>query len=157
MLFETILFATDFSETSARAMDYVRRLKDAGCREVVLLHVIDQREAHVLLAEPAGFAAAEGEYEAELLGMMRKNAEAKLDEVRRWLEDAGLSVKAHLIDGIPATEIVRVADAEHTSLIVVGSHGRSNITQFLLGSVSENVIRHANQPVLVVRRIEGGQ
>ncbi|MBN1195710.1 MAG: universal stress protein [Methanomicrobiaceae archaeon] len=154
MLFEKIIFATDFSGTSARALDYVRRLKDAGCRQVVLLHVIDQREVHVLLAEPAGFAVAEGEYEAELLAKMRKNAETKLDDVRRWLEETGLSVKAHLIDGIPATEIVRIADAEHVSLIVVGSHGRSNISQILLGSVSENVIRHAKQPVLVVRRIE---
>jgi nucleotide-binding universal stress UspA family protein len=154
MLFDTILFATDFSDVSARALDYVLRLKDAGCRRVVILHVIDEREVNVILSQPAGFADQEGLYEAELLKYMRKNAQRELNDIRLRLEAAGLTVETLLIDGVPATEIVRMADAEQASAIVVGSHGRSNISQMLLGSVSENVLRHAKQPVLVVRRLE---
>jgi nucleotide-binding universal stress UspA family protein len=154
MLFDKILFATDFSEISARALDYVRRLKDAGCTQVVLLHVIDEREVNIVLSQPSAFFNPEGEYEAELIQFRRKNAQGELNDIRLSLEDAGLRVTPYLIEGIPATEIVRIADAEQASLIVVGSHGRSNISQMLLGSVSENVMRHAQQPVLVVRRIE---
>jgi nucleotide-binding universal stress UspA family protein len=154
MLFETILFATDFSEVSARALDYVRRLREAGCRRVVLVHVIDEREVNAILSQPAGFADQEGAYEAELLQYMRRNAQRELNDIRIRLEDEGLTVMTRLIDGVPAVEIVRLADAEQVSLIIVGSHGRSNISQMLIGSVSENVIRHAKQPVLVVRRIE---
>ncbi|MBN1194216.1 MAG: universal stress protein [Methanomicrobiaceae archaeon] len=155
MLFDRILFATDFSGTSARALDYVRRLKDAGCTQVVLLHVIDEREVNVVLSQPSAFINTEGEYEAELLRFRRKNAQSEMNDIRLSLEDAGLRVTPYIIDGIPSIEIVRIADAEQASLIVVGSHGRSNISRMLLGSVSENVIRHAQQPVLVVRRSDG--
>ena len=41
---------------------------------------------------------------------------------------------------------------EKVSIIVVGSHGRSNIREMLIGSVSENVIRHAKVPLLVISR-----
>jgi nucleotide-binding universal stress UspA family protein len=116
--------------------------------------VIDEREVNVILSQPAGFADQEGLYEAELLEYMRKTAQRELNDIRLRLEDGGLSVATHLIDGVPAIEIIRIADAEQASLIVVGSHGRGNISQILIGSVSENVIRHAKQPVLVVRRLE---
>ncbi|KQC04042.1 MAG: hypothetical protein APR53_00345, partial [Methanoculleus sp. SDB] len=125
MLFDRILFATDFSGTSARALDYVRRLKDAGCTHVVLLHVIDERDVNVVLSQPSGFLDREGDYEAEVIRFMRENARREMNDIRLALEDAGLAVTPRLIDGIPATEIVRIADAERVSLIVVGSHGRS--------------------------------
>ena len=54
--------------------------------------------------------------------------------------------------GNPGKEIVAAADAEGASLIVLGSHGRSNIRDRLLGTVSEYVIKNANQPVLVIKR-----
>ncbi|NLO78034.1 MAG: hypothetical protein GX097_06025, partial [Methanomicrobiales archaeon] len=49
MLFETVCLATDFSPASARAADYVIRLKDAGCRKVVLLHVSNVPKKHYLI------------------------------------------------------------------------------------------------------------
>ena len=54
--------------------------------------------------------------------------------------------------GTPGTEIVNAADAEGVSLIVIGSHGRSNLRDRLLGTVSEYVIKNARQPVLVIKR-----
>jgi nucleotide-binding universal stress UspA family protein len=152
--FEKVLFATDFSEVSARAQAQVLALREAGCAEVVLVHVIDVREIATMLAEPAGVGEPEGRFELMILERMRENAEKKLKEVTVALEDNGLKVRPALIEGVPAQEIVRLADANDVSLIVVGSHGRSNLSQMLIGSVSENVLRHARQPVLVVRRVE---
>jgi len=54
--------------------------------------------------------------------------------------------------GKPFTEIMKTAAEEKTSIIVLGSHGRSNIREMLMGSVSENVIRHAKVPLLVISR-----
>jgi nucleotide-binding universal stress UspA family protein len=54
--------------------------------------------------------------------------------------------------GSPGKEIVNTADAEGVSLIVIGSHGRSDIRERLLGTVSEYVIKNAHQPVLVIKR-----
>lgn len=43
------------------------------------------------------------------------------------------------------------ADAENADLIIVGSHGRSGVSRFLIGSVSDFVVRHAHCPVMVIR------
>ena len=42
-MFEKILFPTDFSDVAEKALVYIKRLKDSGAREVVVLHVIDER------------------------------------------------------------------------------------------------------------------
>ena len=43
-MFEKILYPTDFSDVSKKALEYVKKLKDAGTKEVIVLHVIDERE-----------------------------------------------------------------------------------------------------------------
>lgn len=54
--------------------------------------------------------------------------------------------------GDPSSEIIDYAKTNNISLIVIPSHGRTGIGRFLLGSVSERVIRFAHCPVLVIRR-----
>ena len=61
-------------------------------------------------------------------------------------------MKLRIERGIPLTELVRVEQGEGVSLIVIGSHGKSNVVEMLLGSVSEKVIRKSGTPVLVVKR-----
>ena len=48
--------------------------------------------------------------------------------------------------------ILRAEEEEGVSVVVIGSHGKSNIKEMLLGSVSEKVVRKAKSPVLVVKR-----
>ena len=153
-LFETIVLATDFSETSVRAQDYVRRLRQAGCKKVIAVFVLDTIETGVVISEPSGFIDDEGRYEGDLNARIIRHAREKMQELMGMLEEVGLEVEPLIISGVPSKEIVKIADARDASLIVVGSHGRSNIASALLGSVSEKVIRTAKQPVLVVRREE---
>ena len=54
-------------------------------------------------------------------------------------------------EGEPGEAIVAAADSENADLIVVGSHGRSGVSRFFIGSVSDYVVRHAHCPVMVVR------
>ena len=56
-----------------------------------------------------------------------------------------------LIHGSPSREIVHLAGALKTDLIVISTHGRTGLKHWLLGSVAEQVIRHAHCAVLVVR------
>ena len=67
--------------------------------------------------------------------------------------------KAALIwEGEPGEAIVAAADSENADLIVVGSHGRSGVSRFLIGSVSDFVVRHAHCPVMGVRgRLDGAR
>jgi nucleotide-binding universal stress UspA family protein len=68
------------------------------------------------------------------------------------LRAEGYRVKSRIETGIPFREILRVADEENVSVIVVGSHGKSNLADMFLGSVSEKIIRSSKKPVLVVTR-----
>jgi nucleotide-binding universal stress UspA family protein len=63
-----------------------------------------------------------------------------------------IKARVRIEKGIPFTEILRVEDDEDVSLIIIGSHGKSNVAEILLGSVSEKVIRKAKRPVLVLKR-----
>ena len=54
-------------------------------------------------------------------------------------------------DGRIAQVILKVAQEHASSLIVIGTHGRSGIDRLLLGSVAEGVMHHADVPVLLVR------
>jgi nucleotide-binding universal stress UspA family protein len=56
-----------------------------------------------------------------------------------------------LREGNPAEQILATAQAWNADLIVVASHGHSGFLRAVMGSVAEQVVRHASQPVLVVR------
>ncbi|HWQ44370.1 MAG TPA: universal stress protein [Methanosarcina barkeri] len=56
-----------------------------------------------------------------------------------------------MLEGHPAEENLNFAEKKDIDMIVVGSLGKTDIERFLLGSVSENIIRHAKVPILVVR------
>ncbi len=152
VLFRCVLFATDFSETSARALEYVFRMREAGCEIVVLVHVLEEEGTSSVIAEPSGFIEPSGTFERSVARRKAHHAEIELDQLGATLKATGLRVKKHLLGGIPEREIVRIADAEKVDVIIIGSHGKVNALQRLLGTVSEEVIRNARQPVLVIRR-----
>ena len=56
-----------------------------------------------------------------------------------------------LLEGNAAREIRSVAEQEHCSLIVLGTHGRTGLSRVLLGSVAEDVVRHSRVPVLTLK------
>jgi nucleotide-binding universal stress UspA family protein len=79
-----------------------------------------------------------------------QEAEALADSLRS--EKGGFRIDVEpVVVGNPAVELVRIADEHSAGLIVVGSHGLSGIERFLLGSVSERVLRHAHCSVLIVK------
>ena len=146
-MFEKILYPTDFSEVSEKALGYVKKLREAGTKEIVVLHVIDQNE--IASIRRAGVYAGINE---ELEKIVEENAKKEMKTVETELKKSGFDVKARIEIGIPFREILRFEEDEGISATVLGSHGRSCIKEMFLGSVSEQVIRGSNKPVLVVRR-----
>ncbi|MHB9148886.1 MAG: universal stress protein [Thermoleophilia bacterium] len=82
---------------------------------------------------------------------LRSDAEAYLDEVAGPLRAQGFHVQTLVVEGEPAEAIRGAAAESGAELIVMGSHGHSQVRHFLLGSVTEAVIRGSEIPVLVVR------
>jgi nucleotide-binding universal stress UspA family protein len=123
-MFEKILYPTDFSEVAGTAVKFIVKLKEAGAKEVVVLHVIDIRLATIT------------EYDMSSVVTYEK----------------GFKVTTRIETGIPYKEILRVEKEEDATLMVIGSHGKSNIAEMLIGSVSEKAARNSKIPVLIVKR-----
>jgi len=144
-LFQKILYPTDFSDTSKKALEYLLRLREAGVREVVIVHVVDTRSLHI----PEVYSLLD----LSRLGEKQEiSAREEADRIAAQLNGLGIDSRVRIEKGIPFREILRAAEEEDVSMIVIGSHGMSNVKEMLLGSVSEQVIRKARKPVLVVKR-----
>jgi len=146
-MFEKILYPTDFSDVSKKALAFVKRLKGAGAREVILLHVIDKRTIESMATSMYVTGDA-----FKIENDMMEYAKTEMVAMERELKQIGFSVKVLIEKEIPFREILRVEKQEKASIIVIGSHGKSNIEEMLLGSVSEMVVRKAEKPVLVIKR-----
>ena len=144
-MFAKILYPTDFSDVSKKALSYLRQLKGAGAKEIVILHVIDERkiEAITIYGNSDSFVFIE-EIEQE--------ARKEVTAIKGELKKCGFEVKTRIEKGIPLKEILRIEEQEKVSLVVIGSHGKTNIKEMLMGSVSEKVVRRAKNPVLVIKR-----
>ncbi len=143
-MFEKILYPTDFSHEAHKALDFVVCLKDAGAREVVILHVIDKGSSDAI----ARYATKDI---LEIEKNLKERAMAEILPIEGRLKKEGLKVKVIITKAVPYMGILDVEKKEKVSVIVIGSHGMSNIAEIFLGSVSEKIVRRAKSPVLVVR------
>jgi len=149
-MFRKILYPTDFSENAEKALEYVKKLKDAGTEEVVILHVIDT--AYIEAYEDV--YSLEGMNTEQILKKVKNEMEKRLKNVEEKIRAHGLKTKISIRMGNPYEEIVKVAAEENVSIIVLGHRGMralSEAIERLLGSTVEKVLAHAKTPVLVVR------
>lgn len=134
-----ILLATDLSAASEGATRQAIELaRDLGA-SLLIISVIDPD----LRGTPGG--------RLERMDQRRAAREQAAQAVVVRGRQAGIAVNFLIWEGEPGPAIVEAAAAEEADLIVVGSHGRGRVGRFVLGSVSDHVIRRATAPVLVVR------
>lgn len=146
---KNILVATDFSEASEAALTYGKNFARQNGAVLHVLHVVDDAAAHAMT--PVGIAPDIGRLQQEL----EADAEHRLlelvtDEDRRRLR-ARLAIRT---SAWPGSAILAYANDHDIDLIVVGTHGRTGIAHFFMGSVAQHVVRSAPCPVLTVRHPE---
>ena len=146
-MFTKILYPTDFSDVSQKALGYIKQLKEAGSKGVIILHVINQRTIDNLQQH-----AVSGTIIEQWVKTVKEEANRSMMEIEKELKESGFEVTGKIKTGIPLREILRAEEEEDVSVIVIGSHGRTNIEEMFLGSVSEKVIRKCKKPVLVIKR-----
>jgi nucleotide-binding universal stress UspA family protein len=133
----------DFSEPSRLAMDQSAELARRYEAELTLIHVYDPSKA-----------ASTSFIPVEQVTRDVRDLQGKLETWRREAEFlAGRPVAAKTLTGDPAGVILRFARDDSCELIVMGTHGRGGLERLVLGSVAERVVRQADCPVLVTRRI----
>ena len=77
--------------------------------------------------------------------------EGRLKALAAKAKKAGVRATARVLEGDPSEQIVRAAHARRADAVVIGTHGRTGLQRFFIGSVAEHVIRKAACPVVVVR------
>ena len=138
-----VLFPTDFSDNAERAFAYVESVVKSGARRVTLLHVQDK--------------ARLGKHLEHRLEEFNEIDRARLERLKQQLEEDGATdVRIELPYGAPTAEILERARQGRAGLVVMGSHGRGFISEMFLGSVSHNVARHAEAPLLLVPMLGKG-
>lgn len=134
--YREVLIPTDGSEAAALAVDWGLTLADTDGRLHALYSVDTGRFAGGELA---------GVYDA-----LEATGETALNAIREQAADAEVSVTATIGTG-PAARVIRRYSEEHAvDLIAMGTHGRSGVERYLIGSVTESVVRHASVPVCCV-------
>ena len=144
-MFTKILYPTDFSDVSLKAIDYIKQLQEGGTKEVLVLHVIDSRG---LMAIETSVPQHSIEFESALM----EDADRELNAIETELTKNGLKVTVKMIKGNPLQELLKAEKDEGISITVIGSHGKSNLEEMFMGSVSEKFVRKCKKPVLIVKR-----
>ena len=153
VMYSNIVVPLDGSENSERALSHVAELAKATGGRVHLVQVITQSEEMQLMSGAEGSFAASAQYQEmadQLVASRIEQAEAYLAEVRGKLEADGTSVASAVMEGQAAEKIVDYAASENADLIVMGTRGQGGIQRFLLGSVTDRVLRSARIPVLAI-------
>jgi len=153
MLFKKILVPLDGSSLAELALEPALALAQAMRGEVILLSVLVGQEP--MDVAYYGFEVtpvpAEAGLQAEQQAIYRERLMNYLDSVHASRAGSGVLMRTMVMEGDVARCLLETAVSEHVDLIVMGTHGRSGMSRWLLGSVTEKVLHHADCPVLAVR------
>ncbi|NHN48344.1 universal stress protein [Halostella sp. JP-L12] len=139
-MIETVVIATDGSESVERAVDVALDLARRFDAAVHALYVVDESEV----------GSSPEAIREDMREALEESGEAALDDVR---ERAGGEVETVVREGRPAAEICTYARENDVDLVATGTRGRHGENRFLIGSVAERVVRSCPTPVLTVRQL----
>ena len=140
-----ILFASDFSKASGKAFATAVMMAKSNRAALTVLHVI----APLAPVSPDQYIGPETW--RELDQEARRWTKRKLAALTANAAKQGVKVTTLTADGSPAQQIVRVAKSKRIDLVIIGTHGRTGLAKFFLGSVAGRVVSTSPCPVLTVR------
>ncbi|MGV8144587.1 MAG: universal stress protein [Methanothermobacter sp.] len=148
-MYHKILLPTDGSKFAEKAAKHAIWIASQSGAEIIALNVVDTSSLVGLPAEDLTVRVTE---------ILKEEAHASLDQIENMINDfkkeEGIEKDIELIkeskEGSPANIILKTVDEEGIDLIVMGTSGKHGLDRFLLGSVTEKVVRSAKCPVLAV-------
>ncbi len=133
------LVPIDGSRKSLQALRYAVKFAEKTDAQIVVLNV--QIESDVTIVEPISWDAP----------VLKQRAERVFALAKEELDGSKMNVEYKMLQGDPASQIIKYADEQKFDLIIIGAHGLSGIKKFLLGSVTNKVSHHSMVPVLIVK------
>lgn len=140
-----VLHPTDFSRASKGAFDRAVEMAKANGAELLLVNVFTPS------IPPLGEAYVSPRAYAEMEASARAYAKKRLDALVAKVRRTGTRVRGLLLEGLAHEGIAQVARRKRADLLVMGTHGRTGLARFFLGSVASRVLAIAPCPVMTVR------
>lgn len=144
-MFKKILVPLDGSALAAKILPQVADLAKLSQAEVTLVTVITGATSLAGIASPQVFE--------EAVAHEKRACARYLDATAKELEAQGVNVNYACLEGVPAQEIIKYADANNYDLIALATHGKGEIA-WVIGSTAEKIVSHATVPVLLFRVME---
>lgn len=141
-MYDRILLPTDGSTTTDRALEHALDVASHSDATIHVLHVIDA----TVFANDVETGTIVEEFETA--------GERIVTEVAERARAADVAVATDVVRGTPHQTILEYGSEHDIDLIVMGTHGRTGLDRYLLGSVTERVVRLSPIPVLTVRSEE---
>ena len=152
-MYSKILYSTDFSPDSQKALEYIKFLKQSGTTEVVILHVIEHakiieyRELQAQIAE-----STKGMIEVEdAVKRILENVYPRLKELEKELTYMGIKTEVIVMEGVASKEIVKIAKQVNAKMIVMGYTGKGMLKRMFTGSTVRHVIELSPVSIMVVK------
>ena len=152
-MFKKVLFPTDFSEGAFIATERFAETNDLEIGELLLLHAIDYDKINEYLAGYSILYDEDGkllkDYEKRLVIEAEKKLKAEEVRLKKLLKIK--KVKSIVKIGPPYEEILKFAEEENVSLIVLPSHGNLSFTHEIFGSTTYRVLKKTKKAVLLIK------
>jgi nucleotide-binding universal stress UspA family protein len=145
-MYDEILVPTDGSDAASRALDHALNLANQYDARVHALYVIDAN----------AYATLEAGTDV-VISALEDEGQAAVDTVVDRAEQHGVEAVTEVVTGTVHKAIIEYADEHDVDLIVMGTHGRRGLDRYLLGSVTEKVVRTSAVPVLTIQGSENGE
>ncbi|CAM2007530.1 universal stress protein [Acanthopleuribacter pedis] len=142
---QTVLLATDFSDASLAARDYAVQLQKRMHVEIVVAHVFDRTAFKVPVA--SHLLPLVDNWLVKHFGELKEKARFKLETFSESLENPDLI----LLEGNPGKALLDYVLERDVDLVIMGTHGRSGLNHYVMGRVSERVIKKSGCPVLLIK------
>jgi nucleotide-binding universal stress UspA family protein len=139
---KTILVPIDLSAGSSGVLAPAIALAQGLKSRLVILHVVEPL--------PATDPDSGGRMSAEYTLFASELAASKLLALQRRLAKRSITVETRHVVGTPGHAIVDEAERHRAGLIVIGSHGHGGLYEFVVGSTTSRVLKHAKCPVVIV-------
>jgi len=146
-LINKILWATDFSDESREALNYVSDFARTFDAKILAVHVVPDFSPVLYNTAPV----MKGELVSRV-DVIKKNMKDRLEDLGRKAEiDFDVLIK----EGTAAKRIIETAEEEGADMIVMGRRGRSAIEKLFIGSVANQVLRNSPVPLLLTKKRPG--
>jgi nucleotide-binding universal stress UspA family protein len=139
-MYDRVLVPTDGSSASEGAVDHAIEIAKQYDATLHAIYVVDT----------AAYTSLEVGSDI-VIEALREEGTNVVEAVKSKAESAGVTVETTVETGIVHRRIVDYVNEEDIDLVVMGTHGRTGVGRFLLGSVAEKVVRTADAPVMTVR------